>query len=134
VSTEPLPSNDVGIIQLKQNDEGFMKYAAEMGSVAMIYIPSFMNIGLAIQRLIREDSHIHRQHGDHICLLYERRIKMPTKTYTCLVSGTSGFHILNHNAVFLRASTPTFRRNNSIYRHNDMTDSSVLNVANRGHD
>jgi hypothetical protein len=30
-----------------------MKYAVEMGSGAMIYIPSFIKIGSAIQKLIR---------------------------------------------------------------------------------
>jgi hypothetical protein len=30
-----------------------MKYAVEVGSGAMIYIPSFKKIGLAIQKLIR---------------------------------------------------------------------------------
>jgi hypothetical protein len=30
-----------------------MKYAVEMGSGAMIHIPSFIKIGPAIQRLIR---------------------------------------------------------------------------------
>jgi hypothetical protein len=30
-----------------------MKYAAEMGSGAMIYIPSFIKFGSAIQKLIR---------------------------------------------------------------------------------
>jgi hypothetical protein len=29
-----------------------MKYAVEMGSVAMIYIPSFIKFGLCIQNLI----------------------------------------------------------------------------------
>jgi hypothetical protein len=29
-----------------------MKYGVEMGSVAMIYTPSFINIGSGIQRLI----------------------------------------------------------------------------------
>jgi hypothetical protein len=29
-----------------------MKYAVEMGSDAMIYIPSFIKIGLGIQKLI----------------------------------------------------------------------------------
>jgi hypothetical protein len=29
-----------------------MRYAAEMGSVAMTYIPSFMKIGLGIQKLM----------------------------------------------------------------------------------
>jgi hypothetical protein len=32
--------------------EGFMKYAVETGSVAMIYIPSFIKSGSAIQKLI----------------------------------------------------------------------------------
>jgi hypothetical protein len=31
---------------------GFMKDTAEMGSGGMIYIPSFMKIGSAIQKLI----------------------------------------------------------------------------------
>jgi hypothetical protein len=33
-----------------------MKYAVEMGSNAMIYIPSFIKIGSGIQKLIWEDS------------------------------------------------------------------------------
>jgi hypothetical protein len=43
-----------------------MKYAVEMSSGAMIYIPSFIKIGSAIQKLI---GRIHRQHGDCISLL-----------------------------------------------------------------
>jgi hypothetical protein len=35
-----------------------MKYAAEMGSGAMIYKPSFINIGSCIQKLI-EGNHRH---------------------------------------------------------------------------
>jgi hypothetical protein len=31
---------------------GFMKYASEMGSGAMIYIPSFIKIGSGTQKLI----------------------------------------------------------------------------------
>jgi hypothetical protein len=46
-----------------------MKYAVEMGSVAMIYIPSFIKIGSGIQKLMGGDSQTHRQHGDHISLL-----------------------------------------------------------------
>jgi hypothetical protein len=38
---------------------GFMKYAVEMGSGVMIYIPSFIKIGSSgIQKLIRT---VHRQ-------------------------------------------------------------------------
>jgi hypothetical protein len=43
-----------------------MKYAVEMGSGAMIYIPSFIKIGLGLQTLIRET---HRQEGNLIRLL-----------------------------------------------------------------
>jgi hypothetical protein len=43
-----------------------MKYAVEMGSGAMIYIPSFIKIGSAIQKFIGV---IHRQHADHVSLL-----------------------------------------------------------------
>jgi hypothetical protein len=45
-----------------------MKYTNEMGSSAMIYIPSFIKIGLGIQKLIGGvgDS----QQGDLISLFY----------------------------------------------------------------
>jgi hypothetical protein len=36
-----------------------MKYAVEMGSGAMIYIPRFIKIGSAIQKFIVGDSHIY---------------------------------------------------------------------------
>jgi hypothetical protein len=45
--------------------EGFMKYAIDICSVAMMCIPSFIQIGSGIQKLIRG---IHRQHGDLISL------------------------------------------------------------------
>jgi hypothetical protein len=37
-----------------------MKYAVEMGSGAMIYIPSFIKIGSGIQKLIGRYTDIHR--------------------------------------------------------------------------
>jgi hypothetical protein len=43
-----------------------MKYAVEMNSGAMMYIPSFIKIGSGIQKLM---GGIHRQEGDHISLL-----------------------------------------------------------------
>jgi hypothetical protein len=46
-----------------------MKYAVEMGSGAMIYIPSFIKIGTGIQNLIRRDTQVHKQQGDLISLL-----------------------------------------------------------------
>jgi hypothetical protein len=49
-----------------------MKYAVETGSVAMIYIRSFIKIISGTQKLI---AGIHRQHGDRISLLlvYENK-------------------------------------------------------------
>jgi hypothetical protein len=72
--------------------EGFMKYAVEMGSGAMIYIPSFIKIGLAIQKLTRGElrKHTHkqtrRQHVSHISLLLfcqnkESRLRMDSKQW-----------------------------------------------------
>jgi hypothetical protein len=52
-----------------------MKYAVEMGSGAMIYIPSFTEIGSGIQKLT---GGIHRQQGDLISLFLffkESRLK-----------------------------------------------------------
>jgi hypothetical protein len=46
-----------------------MKYAAEMVSVAMIYIPSFIKTGSVFQMLMEGDSQRHRQRGDCISLL-----------------------------------------------------------------
>jgi hypothetical protein len=45
-----------------------MKYAVEMGSGALICIPSFMKIGSTIQKFIR-GIHRHIQHGDRLSLL-----------------------------------------------------------------
>jgi hypothetical protein len=41
-----------------------MKYAVEIDSGAVIYIPSFMKIGSVIQWLIIEDTQTHRLHSD----------------------------------------------------------------------
>jgi hypothetical protein len=46
-----------------------MKYAVEMDSGVMIYIPSFITIGSGIQKLMEGGGiHRHRQHGDRIRL------------------------------------------------------------------
>lgn len=45
-----------------------MKYAAEMGSGAMVYVPRFMMIGSGIQKLIRR-LYTHTEHGGHIGLI-----------------------------------------------------------------
>jgi hypothetical protein len=48
-----LPNNDRGYTY-RHTDwwEGFMQYAVEMGSGAMIYIPSFIQIGSGIQKMM----------------------------------------------------------------------------------
>jgi hypothetical protein len=38
-----------------------MKYAVEVGSGAMIYIPSFIKIGSGIQKLMGSEVHRHTQ-------------------------------------------------------------------------
>jgi hypothetical protein len=47
--------------------EGFIKYAVEMGSGAMIQIPRFLKIGSGIQKLIGRI--YNREHSDFISLL-----------------------------------------------------------------
>jgi hypothetical protein len=49
-----------------------MKYAVQIGSCAMIYIPGFIKIGSVFRKLKRRgltDVQTHRQHGDLINLL-----------------------------------------------------------------
>jgi hypothetical protein len=48
---------------------GFMKHAVEMGTSAMIYIPSFIKFGSGVQNLIGGYLQTHRQRGDLISLL-----------------------------------------------------------------
>jgi hypothetical protein len=48
----------IGLYTYRHTDrwEGFMKYAVEMGSGTMIYVPSFTKIGSTIQKLIGRDT------------------------------------------------------------------------------
>jgi hypothetical protein len=46
-----------------------MKYAVEMGSVSMIYIPSFVKIGSGIQKLVGVNTQTQRQDEGRISLL-----------------------------------------------------------------
>jgi hypothetical protein len=46
-----------------------MKHPVEMGSDAMIYIPSFIKFGSGNQKLIVRDTQTQRQKGDLIGLL-----------------------------------------------------------------
>jgi hypothetical protein len=49
-----------------------MKYAVEMGSGGVIYIPSFMKTGSGIQKVNGGGGEIHRQHGDRISILFSK--------------------------------------------------------------
>jgi hypothetical protein len=50
--TESLPTNNGGDTQT-HGWEGFVKYAIEMGSYAMTYVPGFIKKDAGIKRLIR---------------------------------------------------------------------------------
>jgi hypothetical protein len=52
-----------------------MKYAVEMNSDAMIYVPSFIKTGSAIQKLIGEHTDTHREHSDLISLLLYKKME-----------------------------------------------------------
>jgi hypothetical protein len=54
-----------------------MKYAVEMDSGAMIYIPNFIETNSAIQKQIGGDTQTHREHDDCISLvLFFKIIKL----------------------------------------------------------
>jgi hypothetical protein len=54
-----------------------MKYAVEMGSGAMMYVPSLIKIGSVIQKfIVWGGGGEQRQQGDLMSLLYERRLKI----------------------------------------------------------
>jgi hypothetical protein len=62
VFTKPSPSSDGGggggiHIRAHRLLGGIMKFAIEMGSGAMIYIPIFIKIGSGIPKLIRGNTH-----------------------------------------------------------------------------
>jgi hypothetical protein len=65
-----------------------MNCAVEMGSGFLIYVQSFIQIGSAIQKLMRGNSHTDRQKSDLISLLFflnkESRLKMANSWRTNL--------------------------------------------------
>jgi hypothetical protein len=44
---------------------GTFNYTVEMGSGAVIYVPSFIKIGSGIQKLLRGDTQTHRHTDTH---------------------------------------------------------------------
>jgi hypothetical protein len=88
VSTEPLPSNDKEVFteSLPRNDKGIhtqthrltgriFNKGLDMGSGAMIYVPSFIKIGSGIQKLMGGYTDTHGQQRDPIILLYFFKIR-----------------------------------------------------------
>jgi hypothetical protein len=63
-----------------------MKYAVEMSSGAMIYVPSCTNIGSGIQKLIGAgNTQAHRQQRDIISLLlffYNKESRLQRRVYS----------------------------------------------------
>jgi hypothetical protein len=52
-----------------------MKYAVEIGSGAIICVPSFIKIDSAIRQLIGGDTQTCRQHGERISLFFFLKIR-----------------------------------------------------------
>jgi hypothetical protein len=53
-----------------------MKYAVEMGSGAVIYVPRFIKIGSGVQKLTgRGYTHKHRRHGVRVSVLLFFKIR-----------------------------------------------------------
>jgi hypothetical protein len=65
-----------------------MKYAIEIGSDVITYIPSFIQTDSGIQRLIRGDLHIHRQHGGltNLLLIFQNKKVKKVKLSLCLIN------------------------------------------------
>jgi hypothetical protein len=69
----------------KDSWEGFVKYAFEMGTGAVIYILSFIKIDSGIKKMMvgAGYSQIHRQHGDRISLIlfFQNKESRPINDY-----------------------------------------------------
>jgi hypothetical protein len=59
--------------------EGFIKYSVEMGSNAMIYIPSSIIIGWSIQKLKGGDSHADTHTGSKPTFNFQNKEKSPKR-------------------------------------------------------
>jgi hypothetical protein len=86
-----------------------MKYTIEIGSGAMICIPSFIETGSGIQKLIRGYRQAHEQHGDLMRLLLfffqtkeSRLMRSPCSVcacmYVCVCPPPSAFERLNQSS------------------------------------
>jgi hypothetical protein len=67
--------------------EGFTKYAVDMGSDAMIYIPSFIKIGSGIQKLTKGDTQTARWSHKPTFLISKtkgRLMRSPFSVFVCL--------------------------------------------------
>jgi hypothetical protein len=55
--------------------DGFMKYASEMGSETMMYMPCFIKFGSGVQKLLGGGGGIRTQQGDRVSPLLFFQIK-----------------------------------------------------------
>jgi hypothetical protein len=74
VFTEALPSND-RVHGDTDWREGFIKYATELGSGVMIYVPSLIKIGSSIQNLIGGEDYTDTDGMEIASENNERRLK-----------------------------------------------------------
>jgi hypothetical protein len=88
-----------------------MKYAVDMGSGAMIYVPNFIKTGSSIQKLIR-GIHRHRQHGDLISLIL--------LAYFCY------FKTMIYIPIFIKICSGIQKLVGGIHRHTDSMEESRL--------
>jgi hypothetical protein len=75
-----------------------MKYAVEMGSGAVIDIPSFIKIGSGIQKFDSGDTRTPRQEGDRISLVKESRLKSCRSCSWCEVPTTLALQVPPFNS------------------------------------
>jgi hypothetical protein len=61
-------------LAIQTDGREFFNYAVEMGSGAVIYVPSFIKNGSGVQKLIGGFTDTHRQQGELISLLYFLKI------------------------------------------------------------
>jgi hypothetical protein len=73
-----------------------------MGSGGVIYVPSFIKIGLGIQKLIREGTQTYRQQGDLISLLLLFRNKESTLIMTNgkIIQQVNTFRCFGHSLYY----------------------------------
>jgi hypothetical protein len=76
-----------------------MKYAVEVGSGTMTYVPSFIKTGSGIQKLVGKCTDIRREHGDHISLLKKADGGLRDHVTVCVFAYISLLSLLGNGSV-----------------------------------